>query len=337
MCFTPPAREPVVSRLTRRHCLAASLAATVGMPWRLASAQAYPSRAVRLVVPYASGGPTDLLARALAQRLSETLGQAVIVDNRPGGGGILGVDLVAKSPADGHTLLFTASGTLVMNPALNPKLPYKVSDLAPVSSAATYDMFLAVSPKLGFTSLADMLAYARRHPGKLSFGSAGSGTSNHLAGELLKKMAKVDLLHIPYKGNAAAMTDVMGGNISMMFDLPATTLPHAQSGNVQLLATTGRLRNPLASQVPTFIEGGVPGYEVTSWFGVFAPARTPNEILGRLSQQIVAILGDATISAKLAGQGYQVSGCTPERLAEMVSTDSRLWTDLVREANLKMD
>jgi tripartite-type tricarboxylate transporter receptor subunit TctC len=309
----------------------------VALPLASAHADSYPSRPIRLVVPYASGGPTDVLARALAQRLQENLGQPVIVDNKPGAGSIIGVDHVAKSPADGYTLLFTASGALVINPALNPKLPYEAKDFAPVSSAASYAMFLSVNPKLSFNSLGDLIAYAKRNPGKLSFGSAGNGTSNHLAGELLKKMAGIELMHVPYKGNAAAMMDVMGGNISMMFDLPSTTLPHSQSGKVIVLGTTGKERSPLAPQVPPIAGSGVPGYDVTSWFGVFAPAKTPPEIVNKLSNLIVTILKDPAISARLSGQGYQVFGSTPAKLAEMMAVDTKLWADLIRDAKIKLE
>ncbi|KAB2887790.1 MAG: tripartite tricarboxylate transporter substrate binding protein [Burkholderiaceae bacterium] len=309
----------------------------IALPLAGAHAQAWPSRPIRLVVPYGSGGPTDVLARALAQGLQEQLKQAVIVDNKPGAGGIIGVENVAKSPADGYTLLFTASGTMVINPSLYPKLPYQAKDFAPVSSAASYAMFLSVNPGLSFSTLGDLIAYAKRHPGKLSYGSAGNGTSNHLAGALLAKMAGIELTHVPYKGNAPAMTDVIAGNIAMMFDLPSTTLPQAQSGKVALLGTTGRERSELAPQVPTIVESGVPGYDVTSWFGVFAPAKTPPAIVNRLSELITQVLKDPAISARLSGQGYKVFGSTPAQLADMTAADTRMWSGLIREAHIQVD
>lgn len=327
---------PLTFCKTRRLLCVTSLAA-LALPFANAQADTYPNRVIRLVVPYASGGPTDLLARSLGQRMQESLGQPVIIENKPGAGSILGVDYVAKSPADGYTLLFTASAALVINPSLNANLPYRAKDFAPVSSTGSYAMFLAVNPKLPFNSVGDLITYAKRNPGKLSFGSAGNGTSNHLAGELLKKMAGIDLMHVPYKGNAAAMTDVMGGNISMMFDLPATTLPHARAGNIKLLGTTGHDKSPLAPQVPTIASSGVPGYDVTSWFGVLAPAKTPPEIVQKLSSLIVTILKDPAISAKLAGQGYEVFGSTPRKLGDMMAADTKLWADLIREANIKLD
>ncbi|MFI5447382.1 Bug family tripartite tricarboxylate transporter substrate binding protein [Polaromonas sp. UC242_47] len=327
---------PLTFRKIRRFLCVSSLAA-LALPFAHAQTDTYPNRVIRLVVPYASGGPTDQLARSLGQRMQESLGQPVIIENKPGAGSILGVDYVAKSPADGYTLLFTASAALVVNPSLNTKLPYQAKDFAPVSSAGSYTMFLAVNPKLPFNSVGELITYAKRNPGKLSFGSAGNGTSNHLAGELLKKMAGIDLMHVPYKGNAAAMTDVMGGNISMMFDLPATTLPHARAGNIKLLGTTGLDKNPLAPQVPTIASSGVPGYDVTSWFGVLAPAKTPPEIVQKLSKLIVTILKDPAISAKLAGQGYEVFGSMPKKLADMMAADTKLWAELIREANIKLE
>jgi tripartite-type tricarboxylate transporter receptor subunit TctC len=326
----------LVVHMIRRFLWATSLA-TLALPLASAHADTYPSRLIRLVVPYASGGPTDQLARVLAQGMAIGLGRPVIVENRPGAGSIIGVDFVAKAQPDGYTLLFVTGAALVINPLLNTKLPYKANDFAPISTVAAYTMFLSVNPNLGFNSLADLITYAKHNPGKLAFGSAGYGTSNHLAGELLKKMAGIDLLHVPYKGNAAAMTDVIGGNISMMFDLPATTMPYAQAGKVRLLGTTGKQPSPLAPQVPTIASGGVPGYDVTSWFGVFAPARTPPEIVTKLSSMIVTVLNDPATAARLSGLGYQVFGSTPDTLDEMMVVDTKLWTDVIREANIKLE
>ncbi len=313
------------------------LCGAAAMTLLAAHAQDWPNRPIRLVVPYGSGGPTDVLARALAQGMQDQLKQAVVVENKPGAGGIIGVESVAKSPADGYTLLFTASGTLVINPSLYSRLPYQVKDFAPVSSAASYTMFLSAHPGLQFSTLGDLIAYAKRHPGKLSYGSAGNGTSNHLAGALLEKMAGIEMTHVAYKGNAPAMADVIAGNISMMFDLPSTTLPQSRAGKVSLLGTTGRERSELAPQVPTFVEAGVPGYDVTSWFGVFAPSQTPPAIVNRLSDVIVQVLKDPAISARLSGQGYKVFGSTPGQLAAMTEADSRVWSALIKDADIKLD
>lgn len=319
-----------------RH-LFACICATALLASPIALAQAYPDRPVRLVVPYPSGGPTDMLARSIGQQLQKRLGQPVVIDNRPGAGGAIGADHVAKAPADGYTLMLTTAAGLVVNPVLNPKAGYRASDFAPVSSAATYSMFLAVNPKLGANTMGELVSLAKLNPGKLTYGSSGNGTSNHLAGELLARMAGIDLVHVPYRGNAAAMTDVIGGTISMMFDMPSTTLPQARSGKVKLVGTTGERRNHLAPQVPTVIEGGVTGFNVTSWFAVFAPGKTPPEIVKRLSVEIVEILGNPTVSAQLVEQGYDVAGSTPERLAQMVVEDAKVWSDLIRHANIKAD
>lgn len=283
-----------------------------------AVADSYPSKPVRLIVPYPSGGPTDMLARALGQRLQERIGQAVVVDNKPGAGGAIGADFTSRSQPDGYTLMLTTAAGLVVNPVLNPRLGYRAGDFAPVSNAATYTMFLAVDPRLGLRTMDDLLTYARKNPGKLTYGSSGNGTSNHLAGELLARMAGIDIVHVPYKGNAAAMTDVIGGNISMMFDMPSTTLPQARTGRVLLVGTTGERRHHLAPQVRTFAESGVSGYNVTSWFAVFAPAKTPSGVVSLLSKHIVDILKDPAVSASLVEQGYDVAGSSPERLGQMI-------------------
>lgn len=322
--------------MSRRGLIAgACLGALLASPFALA--QPYPDRPIRLVVPYPSGGPTDMLARSIGQQLQKRLGQPVVVDNRPGAGGAIGADYVAKSAADGYTLMLTTAAGLVVNPVLNPKVGYRASDFAPVSSAATYTMFLAANPKLAANTLGELVAFAKQNPGRLTYGSSGNGTSNHLAGELFARLADIDLVHVPYKGNAAAMTDVIGGTISMMFDMPSTTLPQSRSGRVKLVGTTGESRNHLAPQVPTFIEGGVKGYNVTSWFAVFAPAKTSSEIVKRLSGEIVEILKNPSVSAALIEQGYDVSGSSPERLAQMVSEDAKVWSDLIRQANIKAD
>lgn len=297
----------------------------------------YPNRPIRLVVPYASGGPTDMLARALGKRMQEEFGQPVIIENKPGAGSIVGVDFVAKAEPDGYTLLFVTSAALVINPLLNAKLPYSVRDFAPVSTVSSYSMFMSVNPGLGFRTLAELISFAKANPGKLTFGSAGNGTSNHLAGELLKNMAGVDLVHVPYKGNAAAMTDVIGGNISFMFDLPSTTMPHVKAEKVRLLGTTGVGRNPLAPEVPTISEGGVKGYEVTSWFGVFAPAKTDPVVVDTLSRQIIKILKDPSMSQLMASHGYDVFGSTPSKLQEMLSQDIKIWGNVIKSANIKLE
>jgi tripartite-type tricarboxylate transporter receptor subunit TctC len=196
---------------------------------------------------------------------------------------------------------------------------------------------MLVNPKLDFHSVADLITYAKRYPGKLTFGSAGNGTSNHLAGELLKKMADVELTHVPYKGNAAAMTDVIGGTISFMFDLPSTSLPHAKADRVKLLATTGSGRSPLAPEVPTVSESGIKNFYVTSWFGVFAPAKTDDAIVVKLSQTIVGILKDPVITQLMAAQGYEVFGSTPQKLQEMLNQEITLWGELIRSAGIKLE
>jgi tripartite-type tricarboxylate transporter receptor subunit TctC len=298
----------------------------------------FPTRPVRLIIPYAAGGPTDILGRVVAQKLGEQLGQSVVSENRPGAAGIIGTDQVAKAVSDGYTLLFTAMGTLVMNPLLYSKLPYDTKrDFEPVSSIASYSMFLAVNPKLPIANIPELIAFAKKNPEKLTFGSAGNGTSNHLAAELLKYLAGIEAVHIPYKGNAAALLDVVTGQISFMFDLPANTLPQSKAGKIRLIGTTGNQRSPLAPEVPTIAEGGLPEYNVTAWFGVFAPAGTPKPIIQQINRAIRQALAAPEVKDKLLAQGYEVAASTPEQLAEMIKTETSLWSAVIKKAGIKLD
>jgi tripartite-type tricarboxylate transporter receptor subunit TctC len=302
-----------------------------------ALAEDFPSRPIRLVVPYGTGGPTDGLARKLAEGMQARLKQPVIVDNKPGGGSILGVDLVAKSKGDGYTVLFATGAPFVINPALNPKLPYKTQDFAPVATVARYSMVLSTGKQQPFDDLAGLLRYARAHPGKVSYGSAGAGTSNHLAGELLANAAGVQLTHVAYRGNAPAMTDVIAGNVTFMFDLPATTLPHVQSGRVKLLGSTSPARSPLTPDTPTIQEAGLSDYDVTSWFGLFAPAGTPDAIVQQLNRAANEVMADPANAGWLKQNGYEFSAQSPQQLSQRIARESTQWTDLIRKARIQID
>lgn len=300
-------------------------------------AQDFPNRPLRLIVPYGTGGPTDMVARELGNGLQKVLGEPVVVENRPGGGSIIGVDHVAKADGDGHTLLFATAAPFVINPHLNSALPYKVGDFTPVSKVATYSMVLAVGPQQNWGSMQEMVAYGKANPGALSFASAGNGTSNHLAGELLQSLTGLKMMHVPYRGNAPAMTDVIAGNVSMMFDMPATTVPHVQSGRVRLLGSTSTTRNPLVPETPTIAEQGVEGFDVTSWFGVFVPKATPEEIVDRLNNAIGEVLNDPALIAKLKSVGYEVASSSPVELAASIGEEGRLWSDVIAKAQIRVE
>ncbi|TDF64516.1 tripartite tricarboxylate transporter substrate binding protein [Cupriavidus sp. L7L] len=298
---------------------------------------AYPDKPVRLIVPYAAGGPTDAVARLLGQGLQKRLKQPVVVENRPGAGSIIGVEYVAKASSDGYTLLFATGAPFVISPFVNQKLPYKTSDFAPVATVASYSMLLSTAKNQPFNSLRDLLAFARSHPGKVSFGSAGNGTSNHLAGELLAHEAGVKLLHAPYRGNAAAMTDVIAGNVTVMFDMPATTLPNVQSGRIKILGSTSPVRNPLTADIPTMHEGGVTGYDVTSWFGLFASAGTPAPIVDRLNRAVNDTMNDPEVRTRLKHDGYEFKAETPAQLSERIERESRVWGNLIKSVSLRLE
>lgn len=323
----------MTNAFNRRAVVAALAALLAGA----ASAQEFPSKPIRLIVPYGAGGPTDGLARILGEGLQKRLKQAVIVENKAGGGSIIGVDHVAKSKADGYTLLFATGAPFIINPALNPKLPYQVQDFVPIATVASYSMVLATAKNQPFGNLQDLLKYARSHPGKVSYGSAGGGTSNHLAGELLANAAGLELIHTPYRGNSQAMTDVIAGNLTFMFDMPATTIQHVQSGRVKLLGSTSPSRNPLTPDVPTVQESGLPSYDVTSWFGLFAPAGTPDAVVQLLNRVTNESMADPEVAARLKQAGYEFKAETPGQVARRIQTESAEWASLIRKANIKAD
>jgi len=301
----------------------------------IANAQ-YPSKPIHLVIPFPPGGPTDIIGRALGQKLGEALGQPVIVENRGGAGASIGSDAVAKSAPDGYTLLVGTTGSHTINPALYAKLPYDpVRDFAPVSLLATYGNVLVVSPKLPVKNVRELIELARAKPGEVTFGSAGNGASNHLSGELLASMSGVRMQHVPYKGSAPALIDVMGGQVSFMFDILSTSLPQIKAGTVRAIAFSGSTRSPLIPDVPTVAESGLPGYEVVGWFGLFAPAGTPREIVNRLNAETVKILKLPEMKEKLTG--YDPAPSTPEQFAAIIKADTALWAKVVKESGAHVD
>jgi tripartite-type tricarboxylate transporter receptor subunit TctC len=304
----------------------------------VASAQSYPNRAIRLVVPFPAAGTTDILARAAAQKLTEAFGQSVVVDNRPGAAGNIGSDLVAKSAPDGYTLLMGTVGTHAINPSLYSKMPYDhVKDFVPVVLVAGVPNVLVVNPALPVNSVADLIKLAKDKPGQINFASSGSGTSIHLSGELFKTMAGVDITHIPYKGSSPALTDLMGGQVQIMFDNLPSALPQIKAGKLRAIAVTSLKRAPVLPDVPTISESGLPGFEASSWFGVLAPAGTPAPIVARINAEVNKWLQSAEAREKLLSQGAEAAGGSPEQFANHIRAESEKWAKVVKASGAKVD
>ena len=303
-----------------------------------AAADAYPGKPVRIVVPFAAGGAIDIIVRASAQQLSKELGQQMLIDNRPGAGGNIGADMVAKSAADGYTLLAGTSATHGVNPTLYAKLPYDARrDFVPIAHIAGVPNVLVVTPASGIRSLDDLVRQARANPGKLSYGSAGSGTSLHLAGELFRSEARVDLLHVPYKGAAPATTDLLGGQITMMFNTVPVALPLIRSGKLTALAVTARQRHFALPDVPTFAEKGYTSVESSTWVGLFAPAGTPREIVDKVAQALERALRDKSVVDLLRQQGAEPQFMGADAFARYVESEIARWGSIVRAAGIKLE
>jgi len=318
----------------------AALAAGLVLPWG-AQAQTearWPSKPVKWVVPFPPGGAMDFIARTLGDRLAQDLGQAFVIENRPGAGGNIGADYVAKQPGDGHTIMIASIG-MATNKALYPKLSYDpVKDFTPVSLLALVPNVLVVNPaRSSDRSVKDVLAHARREPGKLTYASAGNGTSIHLAGEVFASMAQLKLLHIPYKGSGPAVTDMLGGQVDLMFDSITSARPHIQSGKLLALGVTSARRSPALPEVPTLAEAGVPGYEVSPWFAVFAPAGTPADVVARLNKALITALRQPEIVRKLESVGAEPIGSTPQALAEHLNKELLRWGALIQERGIRLD
>jgi tripartite-type tricarboxylate transporter receptor subunit TctC len=299
-------------------------------------AQQYPSKPLRFVVPFAAGGGSDLVARTVAAKITEAIGQTVIVDNRAGAAGTIGADIVAKSPPDGHTLLLGSSGPIAINPSLYTKLPYDaVRDFAPVSIVTVMPFLLVVHPALPVRSVRELIALAKARPNQLNYGSPGSGSTTHLANELFKSMTGVHIAHVPYKGVAPAATDLISGQVQMMSGDLSTLLPHVRSTRMRALAVTGANRSTLLPDVPTVAESGVPGYEASGWFGVLVPAATPPGTVERLNGAIVKGLAAHDARERLAALGGEVGGSTPDQFAARIRAETAKWAKLIKALGLK--
>jgi tripartite-type tricarboxylate transporter receptor subunit TctC len=304
----------------------------------LALSQAYPSKPVRVIVSFPPGSTPDNVGRALASRLQEALGQPFVVENRAGAGGNIGADAVAKAPADGYTLLVSTNGVFAINKALYKSMPFDPDkDLQPISLLATAPQMLVVQPSLGVKSFKDFLDYARRNPDKLSYGSVGAGSASHLTMELLKSEAKISIVHVPYKGFPPAVTDMLGGNLQTMFAIIPGVLPHVKAGKMDGLAVTALKRSPLAPEVPSVAELGLPQLESLAWIGLAAPAGLPQEVLARLNQETVRGLRAAEVRELLGKQGFDVVAGTPQEFARWIRAESEKWSKVVRASGATAD
>jgi tripartite-type tricarboxylate transporter receptor subunit TctC len=302
-----------------------------------AIAQVFPSKPIRLIVPFPAGGPTDIIARTVGQKLTESMGQAVVIDNRGGSGGNIGTDIVAKAAPDGYTLLM-AIVSHAINPSLYSKLPFDpVKDFAPITRTGAATIIFVASPSIGAKTIKDMIALAKAKPKQYNFGSPGSGTPHHLAGELLKTTAGIDLIHIPYKGAAPAIADLLGGQVNTAFvSLPAA-LPHVKAGKLVGLGITSPGRSAVAPELPTFAEAGLGGYALENWYGALAPAGTPKDVVIKLNVEIVKALQLPDVKERLTSQGFETRTSTPDEFAAYINSEIVKWAAIVKASGAKVD
>jgi tripartite-type tricarboxylate transporter receptor subunit TctC len=314
-----------------------AIAVALSLPG-VAGAQSYPHKPVRLIVPYTAGGAGDIFARTMAQKLTEAFKQQVIVDNRPGANGVIGMELVAKSPPDGYTIVMGNSAPMVLNPSLYAKLPYDpIKDFAPITLGTRYPYILITHPSVPAKSVEELVALARSKPGGLQYGSTGSGSANHLAGEMFKRAAKIDIVHVPFKGSSQALADVLAGHVPLMFDTIVTTVPQLKAGKVRALAVTGAKRSSQVPDIPTLIETGY-AVEMASWQSLLAPAGTPRPIIDRLHSESVKALKMPDVVERLATQGgNELVGSTPEEFAAVIKRELGLYSKVIKDANIKLE
>jgi tripartite-type tricarboxylate transporter receptor subunit TctC len=321
---------------SRRLALALGLAAALAAA--TARAEDYPSHPIRLIVPYAAGGGADSVARIIAKRVGETIGQPIVIENRGGAGSIIGTELVNKSDPDGYTLLLGQSGPISINPAVYKNLPYDpLKDFAPITMTTSYPYIMVVSAALGVKTLQEFVALAKRRPGELNYGTTGVGAANHLVTELFDFKAGIKMTHIPYRGTALAVTDLIAGQVQVVFADPITALPHINAGTLIALAVTSKERSPVAPTVPTISESGYPGFDAIAWHGILAPANTPRAIINKLNAEIVAALKDLETKALLEKQAMQTVGSSPEAFASFIKQDIAVWKDVAEQAKVEVE
>jgi tripartite-type tricarboxylate transporter receptor subunit TctC len=322
----------------RRKFLAAMCASALWAAVPAAQAQEYPAKPIRIVVPFGAGGPTDVMTRALAQKMSEAFHQSMIVDNRPGAGGNIGADIVAKAPPDGYTLLVGTNGPLAANLTLFGKLPYDpLKDLTPITLFTYLPNMLAVHPSVPARNVLELIALLKSKPGEYSFASGGNGTSSHLSGELFKTLTGVRMNHIPYKGDGASMIDVIGGQVPIVFCSVLAGMRYIESGKIRALAVTSGKRVPAVPDLPSIAESGLPGYDLSAWYSVMAPAGTPREIVDKLNSALVKIIRDTDLKQKIESMGGIPVGSTPEEVTELIKADIPRWGKLVKESGARVD
>ncbi len=309
----------------------------IGMGGATAAAQTYPVKPIRIVVHFPPGGPTDLVARAVGQKLTEAWGQQVIVDNRPGAGGVVGVEAVVRSAPDGYTILFATGGSMSIAPAIGIKASYNVfTDLAPIGLLVINPQILVLHPSLPAGSVRELVKLAKSKPGAINYASVGPGSPNHLGMELLKYMTGIDMTHIPYKGTAPAVTDVLAGHVSLMFNSMPSVLPHVRSGRLKGIAVSSARRTPAAPEIPTVGET-VPGFQYVTWYGLFAPVAVPKEIIAKLNAEVVRILQDKEVAQRFASEGAEPAPGTPDQLAKFMRAEHEQWKKTIAAAKLTLN
>jgi tripartite-type tricarboxylate transporter receptor subunit TctC len=331
-----PSSAPMVRQL--RHILAALVACHLAVAAGNAAAQTYPSKPLRLVVPFPAGGATDVLARVISQYAADKLGQAIVIDNKPGAGGTIGSDLVAKAEPDGYTLLIATGSTHSIGPVINPRIPYNVErDFAPVIDIAKTTAVMVVPVSLPAKNLSEFIALAKANPGKLNFGSSGNGTVSHLAGELFKAQAGVFITHIPYRGTGLVFNDMVSGQVHMLMDNFITSQPQIKAGRLRAIGVTSLERLPFMPEVPTLHEQGLKNFEVSNWFGIYTPHGTPADIVARVNTAYNQALHDPELRKRLATLGAVPTGGTPQQMAAIVAADTLKWRRLITERHLVVD
>ena len=319
-------------------CAFAAGAASTAWPQAAYSQAAYPNRPVKIIVAFPPGQATDQTARALAQKMSESLGQQFFIENRPGAASIIGSEAAAKAPNDGYTLFMGSSGSLAVNPGMYAKLPYDaVRDFAPIAQAMKVPFFIVVRNDFPANTVKDLVAYLKANPDRVNFGSAGSGASNHLSTELFKSVAGVSMIHVPYKGSPPAVTDLLGGQIGLMFETGPLVLPHVKSGRLKFLAVGSTQRSSALPELATIAESGYPGFETVGWAGLLAPAGTPREIIAKLNAEAVRILAQAELKERFVAMGAELVSSTPEEFGAYIKSETAKWGKVIRDSGAKAD
>jgi tripartite-type tricarboxylate transporter receptor subunit TctC len=322
----------------RQVLISAAAIPLVSLPSAPLFAQSYPTKTIRLICPFPPGGAVDIACRALSAELSKQLGTTVAVENRPGAGGNVGLVEAVKSAPDGYTLYMSTSGIQAINPVLYSKMPADPNkELAPISALVSLNNVLVLHPSVKANNVKELIAYAKANPGKLTYASSGNGTSIHMSGEMFKALAGVDMVHVPYKGSAPAVTDLLGGQVQLMFDNIPSSLPHIKAGKLKALATTGAKRDPALADLPTIAESGVSGYESDVWFGLTAPVATPKEIIAKLSEECQKAVKAPAFVKRMTELGYNMIGTNPEKMAEMTKAAITRWAPIVKSSGAKVD